>query len=140
MFMNKIHNIGLKTKLYIIFGIIIAATAAGISIGVTSFSRVQVGGKAYGVIEQNMLVADNIAKLRANLAFIRMAQLAMIIEDSDGRRQNLREDVEALTERVDEIFGVIDGQVAASGQADVKESMEAARSAWTGYRETQDKA
>jgi len=129
----------LKKKLFIIFGVIIVATSLGIVVGVSAFSRVEVGGKTYGVIERNMLIADNIAKLRANLAFVRTTLLTMIIDDDSGRRESSRQDIHDLSLRIDELFDLIIGQLGTSDHPEVAENMTAARDAWTAFRETRDK-
>ena len=139
MIKSMIYNMNLKKKLYIIFGVIIVATAVGIVIGVSAFSRVQVGGKTYSSIERNMLIADNIAKLRANLAFVRTTLLTMIIDDNADRRESSRQDIEGLSQRIDELFDLIDGQLKNSDHPEVEENMTAARTAWTAFKETRDK-
>lgn len=139
MIKNMIYNMNLKKKMHIIFGVIIVATALGIVIGVSAFSRVQVGGKTYGVIERDMLIADNIAKLRANLAFVRTTLLTMIIDDDAGRRESLHQDITGLSVRIDELYDLIDGQLKASEHSEVVENMTAARDAWTAFKETRDK-
>jgi len=138
MFKSFIYNMNLKKKVYLIFGIIIAATTIGIAIGVTAFSRVQVGGKAYGTIEENMLVADNIAKMRANVAFIRTSLLTMIIDNNEGRQASLRNDVEALSARLDELFGTVDSQLKESGHSESIETIESARDAWAAFKDLQN--
>ena len=138
MFKSFIYNMNLKKKVYLIFGIIIVATAMGIAIGVTAFSRVQVGGKSYGMIEENMLVADNIAKMRANLAFIRTSLLTMIIESNEGRQESLRNDIEALSTRLDELFGIVDTQLKESGHPEAIETIANARDAWAAFKDLQN--
>ena len=139
MLIDILYGMSLKKKLSIIFGVLILGTLMGVTIGVTAFSRVQVGGKAYGVIEQNMLVADNIAKLRANMAFSRAALLSMIIEDNADTRQELKDTLATLATRIDEIFDTIDGQLKTSNQAEVVTILAPAREAWNAFRETRDK-
>jgi len=138
MFKSFIYNMNLKKKVYLIFGIIIAATTMGIAIGVTAFSRVQVGGTAYGMIEENMLVADNIAKMRANLAFIRTSLLTMIIENNEGRQESLRNDIEALSTRLDDLFGIVDTQLKESGHPEAIETIASARDAWAAFKDLQN--
>jgi methyl-accepting chemotaxis protein len=138
MVKKMIYNMNLKKKLYIIFGVIIVATALGIGVGVSAFSRVQVGGKTYGVIERNMLIADNIAKLRADLAFVRTTLLTMIIDDNADRRTSLQQDVNDLSKRIDELFGLIDEQLKSSDYPELVENLRAARDAWTAFTETRD--
>jgi methyl-accepting chemotaxis protein len=138
MFKSFIFNMNLKKKVYLIFAIIIAATTMGIAIGVTAFSRVQVGGTAYGMIEENMLVADNIAKIRANLAFIRTSLLTMIIENNQGRQESLRNDIEALTTRLDDLFGIVDTQLKESGHPEAIETIASARDAWAAFKDLQN--
>jgi methyl-accepting chemotaxis protein len=139
MIKDMIYNMNLKKKLYIIFGIIIVATSLGIIIGVSAFSRVQVGGKTYGTIERNMLIADNIAKLRANLAFVRTTLLTMIIDDDAARQESSRQDIDSLDVRIDQLFDIIGAQLKASDHPEVAQNMTAAREAWTTFRKTLDK-
>ncbi len=138
MFKSFIYNLNLKKKVYLIFGIIIVATTIGIAVGVTAFSRVQVGGKAYGMIEENMLVADNIAKMRANVAFIRMSLLTMIIDTTEGRQTSLGDDIEALSARLDELFGIVDTQLKESGHPEATENIASARDAWVAFKNLQN--
>src|SRR5271169_2578381 len=139
MIKKMIYNMNLKKKLYIIFGIIIVATTLGIIVGVSAFARVQVGGKTYSGIERNMLIADNIAKLRANLAFVRTTLLTMIIDDDADRRASLHQDVKDLSIRIDELFDLIDGQLKSADYPELVANMKTARDAWTAFRETRDK-
>ncbi len=138
MFKSFIYNLNLRKKVYLIFGIIIVATTIGIAVGVTAFSRVQVGGKAYGMIEENMLVADNIAKMRANVAFIRMSLLTMIIDTTEGRQTSLGNDIEALSARLDELFGIVDTQLKESGHPEATENITSARDAWVAFKNLQN--
>ncbi len=136
MIKSVIYNMNLKKKLYLIFGVIIVSTALGIIIGVSAFSQVQVGGKTYGMIERNMLIADNVAKLRANLAFVRTTLLTMMIDDDAGRRESLHETISALSTRIDELFDIIDGQLKTSDHPEVATNMAGARDAWNAFKET----
>ena len=138
MIKDIIYNLPLKKKLYLVFGISIVAILFGVTVGLVSFSRVQVGGKAYGEIELNMLIADNIAKLRTNLSFVRAALLNLIIEDGNDRRQSLREEINELSSRIEELFDVIEGRVATAGQPEAAANIKTAREAWTAFRATRD--
>ncbi|MDA8215600.1 MAG: hypothetical protein M0Z64_10055 [Nitrospiraceae bacterium] len=74
-------DVSLKKKVYIIFGVLIASAVIGILMGQIFFQRVQVGGKFYAQIERNMVIADDIAKLRVNLTLVRAHLLTMMLED-----------------------------------------------------------
>jgi methyl-accepting chemotaxis protein len=139
MIMDLIYNMNLRKKLYIVFGSLIIGTIVSVSLGITAFSRVQVGGPAYSAIEQNMLIADNIAKLRANLAFIRTTLLTMLIEDNPEMRKKLRENIADLSTRTEELFDIIIKELQASDHAKALASMSTAREAWTAFKETGDK-
>jgi len=139
MFTNMLYGLSLKKKLYIIFGGIIIGTIVGVTVGITSFSRVQVGGNAYGVIENNMLIADNIAKLRANMAFSRTALLTMLVENDADTRHEQRATLNDLATRIDELFDVINGQLKSSDQTEVSVMLASAREAWNAFRETREK-
>jgi methyl-accepting chemotaxis protein len=139
MIKSIVYNMNLKNKLYVVFGISIVAILIGVTFGVASFSRVQVGGKVYREIEQNMLIADNIAKLRANLSFVRAALLNLVIEDSNDRRQSLRAEIDDLSSRIEELFDEIEGQMADTGQAEAAASVKTAREAWTAFKATRDR-
>jgi len=99
--MQWFYDLGIRKKLYLIFGSIIAATVVGIIIGQVSFSRVQVGGKLYRGIELKRDGIDLLAEIADNMHLIRGHLYAMTLEGGGG----LRGDVEELVRKTDGLFG-----------------------------------
>ena len=91
-------DVSLKKKVYIIFGVLIASAVIGILMGQIFFQRVQVGGKFYAQIERNMVIADDIAKLRVNLTLVRAHLLTMMLEKDKEKLEDHKDTISDLTE------------------------------------------
>jgi methyl-accepting chemotaxis protein len=129
----------LKKKINLLFGAIVIATVIGLILGQVSYIKVKVGGPVYSVIERDLQMADDVAKLRANLAFVRASLLTMIIEESPATRTQLKEDIAALSSRVDELFDSLETSLKAANHPEVMAFVADARTAWTAFRDTRDK-
>lgn len=136
--MKWLHDMSIRKKLYVIFGILIVGAIAGVSIGLIAFERVQVGGKVYAQIERNMQAADDIAKLRVNLTLVRARLLTMMIEKDKEALEEHKEEIGDLTERIDELFGKVEKSAAASNLSAALSHITKAKEAWTAFRKTRD--
>ncbi|MBI3592716.1 MAG: MCP four helix bundle domain-containing protein, partial [Nitrospirae bacterium] len=132
-------DMSLKKKLYIVFGILIAVTVIGIVIGQIVFSRVQIGGRFYAQIEQNMIVADDVAKLRVNMTLVRSRLLTMMIEKDKDELKDHKDTISDLTERIDEIFGKVEKALKESDLTEASSLIAKAKASWSAFKETRDK-
>jgi hypothetical protein len=135
-----IYTVSLKKKLYILFGGIITATLFGMLVGTAAFSQVQVGGATYNEIEQSMLIADNLAKMRANAAFLRSALLSLILAETESDRESLISDIGSLTSRIDDLFEEVDGGMKTTGDSEALKNIHTAREAWSSFKQFTDSA
>lgn len=135
---STFNNLNLKKKINLLFAALAAATVLGLIIGQVSYLRVKVGGPAYTVIEKNLQMADEVAKLRANLAFVRAALLTMIIEENPETRAELKEEVAGLSVRVEELFDGLEASIKTGARSDIASSIAAARASWKAFRDTRD--
>ncbi len=69
--LKRFYNLSLRKKLYLIFGIIIAAIVAGIGIGQWAFLRVQIGGSEYAGIDFKRNAIDEMTTIKMNIGIIR---------------------------------------------------------------------
>ncbi|NTW58631.1 MAG: HAMP domain-containing protein [Nitrospirae bacterium] len=136
---NKLRDMNLKKKIYLLFGALVITTIIGLVLGQVSYIRVKVGGPVYTEIERDLQMADDVAKLRANLAFVRASLLTMIIEESPATKVQLKEDIAVLSVRVDELFDSLESTLKTAGQPAVVSSLADARKAWTAFRDTLDR-
>lgn len=132
-------DVSLKKKVYIVFGALIGFAVIGISTGLIFFNRVQVGGDAYAQIEKSMIVADDIARMRYNLTLVRSKLLSMMIEKDREELEGLKEDIEDLSGRIDELFDKIAGSLSAANLSAESPSIAKAREAWNAFKDTRDK-
>jgi methyl-accepting chemotaxis protein len=128
----------LKKKTNVFYGAIVTATVIGLILGQVSYVRVKVGGPVYRTIERDLQMADDVAKLRANLAFVRASLLTMIIEEVPATRAQLKEDIAGLSGRVDELFDSLEGSLKEANHPEVVSSVADARIAWNAFRDTRD--
>lgn len=133
------YDMNLKKKIHLMFTGLAVATLIGLTIGLTSFMRIKVGGNAYSAIERNLQMADDVAKLRANLAFVRAALLTMMIEDNTETRDQLKEEIDGLSSRVDDLFASLENAVTAAGHPDAAGFISEGKNAWIAFRDTRDK-
>ncbi len=138
-FAQKFNDMNLKKKINLLFGALALATVLGLIIGQLSYIRVKIGGVVYNSIEQDLQMADDVAKLRANLAFVRASLLTMIIEEDPEARDQLKEDIAGLSSRIDELFDSLESKLKTANHPEVVVFIADARSAWTAFRDTRDK-
>jgi methyl-accepting chemotaxis protein len=138
-FAQKFNDMNLKKKINLLFGALALATVLGLIIGQLSYIRVKIGGVVYNSIEQDLQMADDVAKLRANLAFVRASLLTMIIEEDPEARVQLKEDIAGLSSRIDELFDSLESKLKTANHPEVVVFIADARSAWTAFRDTRDK-
>ncbi|MBI5213229.1 MAG: methyl-accepting chemotaxis protein [Nitrospirae bacterium] len=136
---KRLNDMSLKKKLYIISGVMVGATIIGLTIGQISFERVQVGGKAYAQIEKSMIVADDIARLRYNLTLVRANILTMMIEKDRENLEGHKDEVDDLTERVDELLDTIAKSLSAADLSAESSSIAKAQETWNAFKNTRDK-
>ncbi len=136
---QQFKDMSLKKKLYIVFGALIAFAVIGISIGQVFFNRVQVGGDAYAQIEKNMIVADDIARQRYNLTLVRSKLLSMMIEKDREKLEDIKDDIEDMTKRIDELFDKIAKSLGAANLSTESSSIAKARETWNAFKDTRDK-
>jgi len=133
------RDMHLKRKIHLLFGALAFATVLGLFIGQFSYHRVKIGGPDYTAIEKNMQMADDVAKLRANLAFIRAALLTMMIEENPEIRAQLKEEIESLSGRVDELFASLETSLKTADHPEVISFVADGKAAWVAFRDTRDK-
>ena len=134
----KLNDMNLKKKINLLFGALVVATVIGLIIGQVSYVRVKVGGPIYSSIERDLQMADDAAKLRANLAFIRASLLTMIIEESPETRAQMKEEIAGLSGRVDHLFDSLESNLKTTKNQEVVSAISDARKAWTAFRDTRD--
>ncbi|MCL5237507.1 MAG: methyl-accepting chemotaxis protein [Nitrospirae bacterium] len=132
-------DMSLKKKVYIIFGVLIASAVIGILVGQISFQRVQVGGKFYAQIERDMVIADDIAKLRVNLTLVRAHLLTMMLEKDKEKLEDHKDTISDLTERIDEIFAKVEKAVKEGNLTEASSLITKAKESWSAFRDTRDK-
>ncbi len=132
-------DVSLKKKVYIIFGVLIASAVIGILMGQIFFQRVQVGGKFYAQIERNMVIADDIAKLRVNLTLVRAHLLTMMLEKDKEKLEDHKDTISDLTERIGEIFAKVEKAVKEGNLTEAASLVAKAKESWNAFRDTRDK-
>ena len=131
--LSSFSHLRLQEKLYWIFGCITFFTLVGLIFGQVTYMRIKVGGSEYETIEKHMLVADDIAKLRANLSFLQTTLLTMTIEDNAATRTDLHATAADLAARIDELFGLVERSVTTVGQTEAQEEIARAKQAWSAF-------
>lgn len=135
---RKFNDLNLKKKINLLFSALALTTVLGLIIGQMSYIRVKVGGPVYNSIEQDLQMADDVAKLRANLAFVRASLLTMILEEDPEARAGLKEEIAGLSSRIDELFDALEASLKSANHPEVIAFAADGRAAWTAFRDTRD--
>jgi methyl-accepting chemotaxis protein len=109
--MQWFYDLGIKKKVFAIFGTIIVATLMGIVIIPLSFSRVQVGGKLYRGIQLKRDAIDYLADARSNINLIR----GHLYSQALAYDNDVAGEINALTEGTESIFKGLSALRADSG-------------------------
>ncbi|HET6514297.1 MAG TPA: methyl-accepting chemotaxis protein [Thermodesulfovibrionales bacterium] len=134
---HVLRDMGLRKKLYGLFGLLIVTAAIFVVSVLIAFTRVQVGGTVYAQIEQNMQTADDIAKARVNFTLTKATLLTMMLEKDPEKIKGYQDEIQDFADRIDELLNKIekslkDGGFDTSSAAKAKE-------AWTAYKGTTEK-
>ena len=131
-------DLGLKKKLYLIFGIMVGAAVTGIIIGQITFARVQVGGTIYSNIVHNMQTAHDITVLKLNINLARGRTATMMAETEKEAKLGHMRAIKEQTEKIDDLFTRIEDDLIKDAIPGALASIKKARISWNAIKATRD--
>lgn len=105
--LRDLMDTSLRKKVFAFFGFIIIGTITGLIIVQLAFKRVQVGGEVYSQIQEDMQIADDVAKARVDFTLIKEGLARLLVANSKADAETCQADVKELRERTDSLLNGI---------------------------------